>query len=348
MNGGRTVMQLANIEALVAPISPDDPCGASLEYGDPAFMAFERAIQGKPEQQIGSTIIPAEDPDWKAIGRQAVELLGRTKDLRVAVNLTKALLHTDGLKGLADGLTVVDQMVGRYWDGLHPLLDPEDGNDPVMRFNILAMLTSADILARVRTTPIVDSRTVGRFSLRDLETAPGDAAQTPNGAGRATNATIEAAAMECDLARLENEAGAAAAAVAALKNIESALHDLSGSATAPSFGPLSSMLQKISGFLQGVLARRVPSSTLDADSAPVAVPRGPVSTGGDIRSRDDVVRALERVSAYYRDHEPSSPIPLLIERCKRLVMMSFLEIVRELAPDGIKQIETLAGQKQDG
>src|ERR1022692_2854685 len=100
-------MQLAQIEALLAPISPDDPCGASLEYGDAAFTAFERATQGKPEQQIGSTIIPAEEPDWKAIGRQAIALLGRTKDLRVAVHLTKALLHTDGLKGLADGMTVV-------------------------------------------------------------------------------------------------------------------------------------------------------------------------------------------------------------------------------------------------
>ena len=91
-------MQTAEIEALLAPVSAEDSCGADLEYGDPAFTAFDRATQGKPEQQIGSTIIPAEEPDWKAVGRQAIQLLGRTKDLRVAVHLTKALLHTDGLK----------------------------------------------------------------------------------------------------------------------------------------------------------------------------------------------------------------------------------------------------------
>ena len=73
-------MQLAQIEALLAPISPDDPCGANLEYGDAAFTAFERAAQARPEQQIGSTIIPAEEPDWKAVGHRAVELLARTKD----------------------------------------------------------------------------------------------------------------------------------------------------------------------------------------------------------------------------------------------------------------------------
>ena len=75
-------MQVANIEVLLAPVSADNPCGADLEYGDPAFAALDRATRGKPEQQIGSTVIPAEEPDWKAVGRQAVELLGRTKDLR--------------------------------------------------------------------------------------------------------------------------------------------------------------------------------------------------------------------------------------------------------------------------
>jgi type VI secretion system protein ImpA len=59
-----------------------------------------------------------------------------------------------------------------------------------------------------------------------------------------------------------------------------------------------------------------------------------------------VVRALERISAYYAKHEPSSPIPLLVERCKRLVTMGFLDIIRELAPDGVRQIETLSGEKQ--
>ena len=81
------------------------------------------------------------------------------------------------------------------------------------------------------------------------------------------------------------------------------------------------------------------------------VPGGPSPAGGsgsgEIRSREDVVRALERISGYYAKHEPSSPIPLLVDRCKRLVMMGFLDIIRELAPDGVGQIETLSGQKHE-
>ena len=59
-------MPSVQLEALTAPISPDNPCGADLEY-DPAFAELERAAQGKPEQQIGNTVVPAADPDWKAV-----------------------------------------------------------------------------------------------------------------------------------------------------------------------------------------------------------------------------------------------------------------------------------------
>lgn len=339
-------MQLAHIEALLAPIGSDDPCGANLEYGDAAFTALERATQSKPEQQIGSTIIPAEEPDWKLVGRQAVDLLARTKDLRVAVHLTKALLNTDGLGGLANGVTLLDRLVRDYWEGFHPRLDPDDGHDPTMRLNILATLSAGDVLAGVRITPLIVSRSVGRFSFRDVEAAA-DGSPAANGTGHATMATIEAAAMDCELATLQEQSAAALTGAAALKNLESALVERVDSAMAPSFGALTALLQKIAGFLQAIVARRVPAGSA-APETPGALGASVVaSSDGEIRSRDDVLRTLGRISAYYQKHEPSSPIPLFIERCKRLVAMSFVEIMRELAPDGIKQIETLAGQKQE-
>lgn len=336
-------MQTAEIEDLLAPVSAEDSCGADLEYGDPAFTAFDRATQGKPEQQIGSTIIPAEDPDWKAVARQAIQLLVRTKDLRVAVHLTKALLHTDGLKGLADGLTILRRYVETYWEGLHPRLDPADANDPTMRVNILATLAAPDVLATVKAAPLFESRTVGRFSYRDLEAASAGA----NGGG-GSMATIEAAGMDCNLAALQERTAAALTAAEAVRQLESMLTELIGGAASPPFGPLATLLQKISGLLQSALDRKIPSGAspegADEEIAPGATTSDALS--GEVRSRDDVVRALERILAYYAKHEPSSPVPLLVERCKRLVTMGFLDIIRDLAPDGVRQIEALSGQKQ--
>lgn len=65
---------------------------------------------------------------------------------------------------------------------------------------------------------------------------------------------------------------------------------------------------------------------------------------GDINSRADVVRALEKICSYYERHEPSSPLPLLLQRCKRLVPLGFVDILRDMAPDALSQVELIAGK----
>jgi type VI secretion system protein ImpA len=67
------------------------------------------------------------------------------------------------------------------------------------------------------------------------------------------------------------------------------------------------------------------------------------SWSGGISSRDDVLRAIDGITAYYAKHEPASPIPMLLGRCRRLVTMDFIDIVRELVPEAMAQIEALQG-----
>jgi predicted component of type VI protein secretion system len=56
--------------------------------------------------------------------------------------------------------------------------------------------------------------------------------------------------------------------------------------------------------------------------------------------------AVARICDYYQRHEPSSPVPLLLRRCKRLVSASFLEIVCDIAPDGVSQVEMWRGKEE--
>ncbi|MES9860390.1 MAG: hypothetical protein ABW138_06030, partial [Candidatus Thiodiazotropha sp. 4PDIVS1] len=66
---------------------------------------------------------------------------------------------------------------------------------------------------------------------------------------------------------------------------------------------------------------------------------------GTISSRDDVIKTLERITQYYEKNEPSSPIPLLLDRAKRLVKMDFYEIVQDLAPGGSSHFDFLWKQE---
>ena len=93
-------MVLLDVDTLLEPVSDDSPCGPNLEYDD-AYASFERSARGKAEQQYGETIIPAEDPNWREVRRLGLELVLRTKDLRVACLLVRGLLETEGLRELA-------------------------------------------------------------------------------------------------------------------------------------------------------------------------------------------------------------------------------------------------------
>lgn len=342
-------MTASDLEPFLAPVSPTAPCGVDLEAGDkydPAFTELQRIAQGKPEQQIGTTIVPAEEPDWKLVRRKATELLLRSKDLRVACHLANSLLRTDGWGGFSLGLSVLRGFVERYWDALYPALDPDDG-DPQVRITSFMSVSDDRILAALRAMPLIASRTVGKFSFRDLEIAGGDAQPDKNTTGAPpTAASIDAVVMNCDLPLLEGTASALKECIDALAGLEAAIAARVDASRTPSFGKLSAFLVKAYGFLAGKLAVRAPAPVVSEDGGEAMVQVKSVGApfAGAITSREDVLRAMDGITSYYTKHEPSNPIPIFMTRCKRMVMMDFVDIVRELVPDAMKQIEALQGQ----
>jgi type VI secretion system protein ImpA len=85
----------------------------------------------------------------------------------------------------------------------------------------------------------------------------------------------------------------------------------------------------------------------DGDHPSGATVRTAQATPGTIASRDDALRMLDRVCEWIERNEPSHPAPLLIRRAQRLMTKSFVEIIRDLAPDGMSQVQMLAGPDAD-
>lgn len=332
---------MLDVAALLGEIAPDKPCGDNLEY-DPTFLAMEQAAQGKPEQQFGGTVVPAEDPNWREVQSHALDLLTRTKDLRVVVQLARAVLNTSGLTAFCQTLALIRGLVERYWESFHPQLDPEDGNDPTLRVNLLVSLCdSATTLTYLRKTPLVSSRTVGRFSWRDWAIGKGDL-PAPAGAEPPSVATIEAAFMDCDLNELQATAQAARDAIEHVTAIEAGMTAQVGAGRAASLAELNGALKGIVAVLAEQLARRgvvEPS----AEGAAAAENGQQQSLNGEIRTREDVIRMLDKLCDYYDRYEPSSPLPILLKRAKRLTTKGFLDIIRDLVPDGVAQAEMLRG-----
>jgi type VI secretion system protein ImpA len=345
-------MMSIDLEAVLVPVSDSEPTGPDLGY-DPSFAAIERAAQGRPQQQIGTTVVPGEDPDWKKVLKQSTELLGKTRDLRVAVFYLKALVRTEGWAGLAGGLALIRGLVERYWDGaLHPKLDPDDGNDPTIRVNILKELCAPELLAIVRTLPLCISPMLGPISLQQVESASGDGAAAAgdaggkDGAAALSMAAIDGTFDDAPLDDLRAREAVLRAASETLTAIDSVTAEKVGIEQGPNLEQLGRLLAKAVAIVGAAVARRAPAQGGDgAGDVPVngAGRRTAPVALGEINSRDDVIRVLDRICAYYAKNEPSSPIPILLQRSKKLVTMTFAEIVNELVPDASNQLRNIKG-----
>ncbi|WP_295391343.1 type VI secretion system protein TssA [uncultured Thiodictyon sp.] len=336
--------------SMLKAVSEDQPTGADLEY-DPDFRALVEAATGTPERQMGDSVVPAQEPDWRRVMESSTALFGRSKDLRVAVLLTRALLGQQGLPGLQAGLELIHGLIVEFWDGLHPELDASDDNDPTARVNVLLELTDRDtLLAQLRTTPLIRSRVFGPVSCREVEVAEGKA-QPAAGTQPLDAAGIAGAFQDCELESLVAATAAAQAALVALRAIGDDLAARIDRSQLPSFDPLSEPLKHIHTLLQGHLRPRQPegsdAAATDADDTPAPATGGAAATpardAGQIASREDVVRTLGRICDYYSRYEPSSPVPLLLKRAQRLVTGSFVDILRDLAPDALSQAEKVFG-----
>lgn len=339
-------MAVVDIDKLLEPISDDSPCGDDLEY-DPEFGELERAAQGTPGHSMGDEEIPPKPPDWGTVAGAAEALFGRTKDLRVAVHLARASLSLDGLPGLASGLDLINRMVHEFWDQVHPQLDAEDNNDPTLRLNSLMPLNAREAFVDgLNRAVLVSSKTLGRFSMRDIRLASGEVA-APEGEDIEVPdpAHIDAAFLDCDVDELTANTEAIGQCVETLSDLEGFIREQVGSEFAPELDDLASELKAIHKVLGEQLGRR--GVAVEAMEGGDAAEAPKASVPGEIRSRDDAIRVLDQVSDYFRRHEPSSPVPLLLQRAKRLVSKDFMEILRDVAPQGLSQAQLIGGLDQE-
>lgn len=327
------------LETLLAPVDPAQPCGENLEY-DADFQALEQACMGKAEQQFGSTIIPAEPADWNRVEKLAVTLLTRTKDLRVMVALTHAWTRRQGLEGYADGLSLIGQALALYWDELWPALTENGENDPFYRINALAGLGDKSALTATLRQSILLRSNGDELSVRDaqalLDGSKTECSGFPGGRARLVD----------ELARAgQDDGGVMRQIEGRLNTIHNWLVDKLSESGAPEMDQLIKTATIINQ-----ASRPTAAETPPAVSADTSAPATPVVSGrGDWRSMEITSRAdaqlmLEKVKYYFSQHEPSHPAPLMIDRVQRLIEQDFMAIIRDLAPDGVQQLENIFGR----
>ncbi len=344
---------ISNVEEYLQPLSDDAPCGPDLEY-DPLFLAFSQACTVKPEAQYGDTITPEVPPEWKNVLKLAMKLLARSRDLRVCVPFTRALLHQQDFPGLSIGLRLIEQLLDLHWDSVHPQLDPDDDNDPIMRVNTLASLCEgAVVLREILDAVLLESRAHGRFTLRQIDIATGET-EVAEDVQKVSLGLIDAAFSDADLDELKALYESLQSACNSIARIEAIVTEKVGASQAIDMSVLFKIVKRAYGYVAERLQVRIGGNLTGEAGNQSEEVGSPVNADGnvshairdEISDRNDVLRALEKICDYYSQHEPSSPVPLLLMRARRMVTMNFLEIIENLAPEALNQVYSVSGVQE--
>lgn len=324
----------------------DAPSGKDLD-GDMVFTEMELAARPEDERQVGSTVVAGQEPDPKRLMERADAVLAQSHDLRAAVFYAYAATRVDGFTGLSEAIAYIRGCLEQFWDTCHPQLDAEDDNDPTMRVNaVLGLVGPTTVLRAVRNAPLTQSKAFGRLTLNDVMIADGDVSapagmDTPPDAAR-VNAAFQDTADDWLSATL----GVVRRTLSDLEAVD-AVFDVRTPGRGPDLSPLLQLLRRAAGRLADVVGEPEPEeAAVMTDAEDGGTPAEAQSTRGapgEIRSSRDVEHAIDRIIKYYRDHEPSSPVPMILARARRLVGADFMTIVADIAPGGQDSVKMISG-----
>jgi len=123
-------MSFSDPDALLQPLGEGDGGGEDLSFSAEFDTIAELRREDDASLPMGEWKEKGKEPkvaDWPAAAALCSLLLReRSKDLRLVGWLTEAWAQQRGLAGLAQGLTLMNGLIERGWDTLHPR--PEGGD----------------------------------------------------------------------------------------------------------------------------------------------------------------------------------------------------------------------------
>ncbi|MCX7713613.1 MAG: type VI secretion system protein TssA [Chthoniobacterales bacterium] len=343
--------------SLLDPISQDFPCGPDISE-EQSFLELETLLKGKPETQFSEAI----PPDWNKLHERCIQLLTLSKHIQPATYLTLAAMQLRGLEGLADGIEFLNNLCQKFWNNVYPLPDPDDNNSPIERLNLLCSFNTPmgsfgdtfRFIERLRKCPLTNSNLLGKFSLDDWEashqTTPTKDSNSNTSKKPFEPPHIEAALRDTPLPWLQSQFSSLQRAKSSFSSLANFLASLSlSNCSTPDFSLPTKTLLEIEKLLSPFAKLPPPPSPQTQESSQSSTPiqqTSPSKTNSlSVDSREDVHRLLELILNYYKQNEPSSPVPLLLQRAKNLIDKDFLGAIEDLAPDALRSLRDIAGIK---
>jgi len=343
-------LETADFEAILAPLAGDQPTGVDLRLDFAPTSVYFRLRDARAQARDAERQADTEGSDeglaalWKPVATMAISALkASSKDLEVATWLTEALVRTAGLRGLMAGAAVLGGLVERHWDGVFPV--PEEG-DMEGRVAAVAGLsgqgTDGTLMQPLRKVALFRRPDGSPFSIWQYQAAlelsgitdPARRAQRVD-SGVLPFEEVEKEARMAGAAHWAAQRELNAKTLAAWKEMERAFDEKAGDAS-----PAGNRVRELLEFVAETCGRFAPSEAADgaAEMTSETAPAGDAAAGvlvtpGSITGREQALRQLTEIAAWFKRNEPSSPIGFTLDEAVRRARLGWPELVAELVAD---------------
>jgi len=329
-----------DIEALLAPISDEVPSGPDLSYDD-VRVAIEAAFESSFSDDSGRD----GDFNWQGTIDSIVAQCGQTKDVWLAVYLMRAGAFAGQLDTVQDGAAILVGLLDRFWDSVHPQLDEYGLQGRIGPCQSLSSFS--DFLGPLRRMPLVAHPRLGAFSAADFERF------AANGSSEDGYGMFRAAMQELgpdEIAAIAEKVEAIGVSLRGVDGVFTQHADGEGPNLALCFDALKQLGAALKPYGPQTdidASDESESNSEDFDEGGASPSSGSGGRSGKIESRDDVLKALDAIAEYYRRREPSSPVPLALQRARNWVTLDFMKILKDIAPDSMNEAGRVLTFKAD-
>ncbi|VVO62820.1 hypothetical protein PS900_00888 [Pseudomonas fluorescens] len=341
-----------DIAALLQPLSESAPCGEDVSFSEVYDRIREERRADDPSLSQGDWQTELKTANWRSVVELSSNVLSsQSKDLQAAVWLGEALIARHGHSATADVCSLLDGLLEHFWDGLYP---PAEGDDLDERASRLAWFNQYATLA-LRKAPLTSGEPA--MSLNDWQTS-----REVDNLARQNREAWQAAIDEgkpdgetFDQALRKSGRDSVAATLAALEQAQTAHQRLNAQVDAR-FGkqaPSLAGMGETLGQARQVMLRvaqslglqapavtdtpteeSLPPTPVTSSPSPVQPTAGtPTLTSHTLATKQDALRQLKEIAAFFRHSEPHSPVAYLVERAVAWADMPLDQWLNEVVDD---------------
>lgn len=334
------------LDALLAPISEDAPCGPDLFAAqDPAFdnyylgalgrlpgFYFQPGVDRPDGSRTPDRLFDASSVDHASEAKAIDALLARSRDLRLLVLRTQWEALSGRLAPMANAVEAIAALLETHGDHVHPGF--EDGVSE--RRDALGDLNQQITICQ----PLLFYSLTGsgEVTLRKLRAAQNPAGAGPNDVEQTAAAMLDMMGEASNRKRLDDAHTALCKLHDCFQKIDNVCQTHATMPFSPSLNDVrrivSEMIDAIGSarpelMSQASVEDEPELASEEASPLPLEAPLMPAS---DIVSHDHARAVLEACEHYYRRFEPSSAALLLVTQARLLIGKPLIEALETLLP----------------